>query len=96
MLSRYIFKNQTKSLGIGAFRMYSSNGFIKSNEEMVKLKKQGDLSDEKVNEIIRQAEDQRELQYSTAVSNDMEPQQNINKANKKIKKMVPKDIEKFD
>ncbi|KAF2076213.1 hypothetical protein CYY_002454 [Polysphondylium violaceum] len=79
----------------GSSRMIGS-GFYKTSEEMAKLKKQ-DLSDEQVNEIIRKAEHDKEVEhFNVVVTPEENHERNVYKANKKIGKMVPKDVEKFD
>eukprot|EP01132_Coremiostelium_polycephalum_P002287 gene2287-2821_t len=65
---------------------------------MSKLKKQ-DLSDEQVNQILRNSEHNKDPITNVTVNeseNNVDPQRNVYKAQKKIKKMVPKDVEKFD
>ncbi|EFA85551.1 hypothetical protein PPL_01509 [Heterostelium album PN500] len=71
--------------------------FYRTSEEMSKNKKL-DLSDENINDIIRNAENHKEWNVEAADQQTTEDskQKNILKANKKIRKMVPEDVEKFD
>eukprot|EP01133_Synstelium_polycarpum_P005871 gene5871-6790_t len=64
-----------------------------TTEEISKNKK-CDLSDEQVCEIIRNAEkDHQAVNTSSTTDSQYDSGANVNKANKKIKKMVPKDEE---
>ncbi|EAL65712.1 hypothetical protein DDB_G0283455 [Dictyostelium discoideum AX4] len=91
-LNKTTTKNFMLSLRGTTVRSVSTGGYYKSNEKLDKIKKQ-DLPDERVNEIIKQAEKQKTHGLSSI---ETEGAANIHKAQKKIKKMVPKDVEQFD
>ncbi|KAK5581482.1 hypothetical protein RB653_001515 [Dictyostelium firmibasis] len=91
-LSKSTTKNFMVSMRGTSIRSVSNGGRYCRSTEEDKLKKK-DLSDERVNEIIRQAEEQKTHVLSSI---ETEGAANIHKAQKKIRKMVPKDVEKFD